>query len=174
MQLFTSFQQVRISHIFREGNTMSDELATWAVEPQSNNTFSSAADPPQAVQGALFMDKIGLPGLRRWYFRISQLLVKFSYKINFKLIPFLIFLIVISFHLANKYNHGTTISEGNHKHTGQVTAIGDLWTLRLKKTCPVNGLTWNQIPSLAKLDQIDLVGISSVYKEMSMPCKDKV
>lgn len=63
--LLASFQQARISHIFREGNNMADSLANWAVATESSADFTTFDELPKAAKGAFLLDKMGLPNIIR-------------------------------------------------------------------------------------------------------------
>lgn len=46
---------------------MSDGLASWSVDTQSSSIFNLVQEIPSAVRSAYFMDRTGLPGIRRRY-----------------------------------------------------------------------------------------------------------
>ena len=58
-----SQMEVRISHIFREGNKVEDALANKVVEHKEDIWISEHQLPPD-VRGLIRVDRMGLPSFR--------------------------------------------------------------------------------------------------------------
>lgn len=65
LTLIKLFNVCLISHIYREGNSPADCFANWGIIHKSTRRFFQVADLPPNIKGALKIDKVGWPNLRR-------------------------------------------------------------------------------------------------------------
>lgn len=56
-------RSLNISHVYREGNTVADSLASYACYTKCNSFFFHSELPPN-VKGAARLDKLGMPNIR--------------------------------------------------------------------------------------------------------------
>lgn len=63
--LMRDFQEMRVSHIHREGNCSADLMATWSVANKESWDFEEQMQLPTNARGALCLGKFGFLGFRK-------------------------------------------------------------------------------------------------------------
>lgn len=60
----SSFLDCRITHIFREGNSLADNLANVGAATQMNAFYKDIQQLPHLAKGAYILDILQVPGIR--------------------------------------------------------------------------------------------------------------
>lgn len=64
-RLLSIFQDLRFTHIYREGNSTADTIANWSIKQETSSTFEDMRLLQRKAKGALYLEKHNFPGFRK-------------------------------------------------------------------------------------------------------------